>query len=349
MDLLADGKETALNRHKIFTGQHTLNRREFLLEMGILTAGIAGVSWMFGHPREKAATFIAKVDSYQKEIASIIRTGLLELGVNPAEVKGKKILLKPNLVEIRVGSEHVNTHPLVVRGTAEAFLGLGAARVLVGEGPGHCRDTLYVLEGSGLGEALFEDRIPFIDLNNDALTAQSNKARLTRLSTLTLPATLRQVDWVVSVAKMKTHHWAGVTLSMKNLFGVMPGIAYGWPKNVLHQEGIDNSIIDINATLQPHFAIVDGIVGMEGDGPIMGNPRHAGVLVMGRNLPAVDATCCRVMGIDPHKVHHLHVAANWLGPVDEGRIEQRGEKIAEVRSDFALRQDIGAQKGLRNI
>ncbi len=318
-----------------------------MLVMAILTGGIAGGYWMFGHPHKPAETFIAKVDSYQRDIAAEIHRGLIELGLTPAEVRGKRILLKPNLVEFKEGAEHINTHPLVVRGAAEAFLRLGAARVLVGEGPGHCRDTLYVFEGSGLADTLFQDRIPFIDLNNDNLLTVRNKARLTRLKALTLPAVLGQVDWIVSVAKMKTHHWAGVTLSMKNLFGVMPGIVYGWPKNVLHHEGIDKSIIDINATVQPHFAIVDGIIGMEGDGPIMGGSKYAGVLVMGRNLPAVDATCCRIMGIDPRKVHHLHLASNSLGPVDEKVIVQRGEKIAEVRKNFALREDIPAQTGLR--
>jgi uncharacterized protein (DUF362 family) len=327
--------------------QSGLSRREFMLEMALLTGGIAGVSWMFGHPRKHTETFIAKVDSYQKDIAAEIHTGLLELGLTPAEVRGKRILLKPNLVEIKEGAEHINSHPRVVRGAAEAFLRLGAASVLVGEGPGNCRDTLYVFEGSGLADTLFQDRIPFIDLNNDNLLTVRNKARLTRLRTLALPAVLGQVDWIVSVAKMKTHHWAGVTLSMKNLFGVMPGIIYGWPKNVLHHEGIDNSILDINATLQPHFAIVDGIVGMEGDGPIMGEAKPVGVLVMGRNLPSVDATCCRIMGIEPHKIHYLHLASKWLGPVDEKAIVQRGEKIVDVQKDFALREDIPAQTGLR--
>lgn len=315
--------------------------------MGVLAGGIAGTSWVVSQQRKGAETFIAKVESYRKDVASILRAGLLELGVSPEEIKGKSILLKPNLVEVQIGAEHINTHPLVVRGAAEAFLGLGAGRVLVGEGPGHCRDTLYVLEGSGLADTLYEDRIPFVDLNNDTLTGLRNQGKLTRLKTLILPATLRQVDWVVSLAKMKTHHWAGVTLSMKNLFGVMPGIAYGWPKNVLHQEGIEPSILDINATLKPHFAIVDGIIGMEGDGPIMGTPKAAGVLVMGRNLPAVDATCCRVMGIDPHRVPYLHAASDWLGPVDEKLIVQRGENLAEVRTDFELLENIPAQRGLR--
>ena len=204
-----------------------------------------------------------------------------------------------------------------------------------------------VLEESGLHDVLRADRIPFVDLNYVSGYTVKNSGRRTRLLSLTLPVTLREVDWVVSVAKMKTHHWVGVTLSMKNLFGVMPGSYYGWPKNIFHWEGIDKSILDINQAVEPDFSIVDGIVGMEGDGPIMGTPKHAGVLVMGRNLPAVDATCARIMGIDPHKVSYLAAASGRLGPIRDSDIRQRGEAIASVRTDFALVEKIAAHKGLR--
>jgi uncharacterized protein (DUF362 family) len=134
---------------------------------------------------------------------------------------------------------------------------------------------------------------------------------------------------------------------MKNLFGVMPGIYYGWPKNLFHWEGIDKSILDIHETLKPHFAIVDGVVGMEGDGPIMGTPKRAGVIVMGRNLPAVDATCARIMGIDPYKVSYLAASSERLGPIRERQIRQRGEPIISVRTDFSLMEKIDAHRGLR--
>ena len=296
---------------------------------------------------QKAQSFVTKVGHYQLDIADAISRGIHELGVSLEELKGKRILLKPNLVETASGAPHINTHPLVLRGAAEAFLKLGAASVMVGEGPGHRRDTLAVYEESGLADVLTEDRIPFRDLNYITGSPVQNLGRQSSLRTLTFPALFKEVDWIVSVAKMKTHHWAGVTLSMKNLFGVMPGLYYGWPKNVLHHAGIENSILDINATLKPHFAIVDGIVGMEGDGPIMGDPKKAGVLVMGRNLAAVDATCCRIMGIDPYKVSYLERADNWLGPIAEGAIEQRGETIRSVRTNFNLLDAIPAQKGLR--
>ena len=146
---------------------------------------------------------------------------------------------------------------------------------------------------------------------------------------------------------MKTHHWAGVTLSMKNLFGLMPGNVYGWPKNTLHWAGINECIYDINATVKPHIGIVDGIVGMEGDGPIMGDPVRANVIVMGANLPAVDATCARIMGINPHNVAYLKYAAGRIGSINEANIEQRGENIVAVRKDFKLLDSIPAHRGLR--
>ena len=327
-----------------------LTRRDLLLAgaAGLLIgSGLLLVPKRYFRMPQQAQSFVTKVAHYQLDIADAITNGILALGISPKELNGKRILLKPNLVETASGAPHINTHPLVLRGAIEAFLRLGASTVMVAEGPGHRRDTLAVYEESGLADVLTEDRIRFYDLNYITGYELPNVGRQSSMRTLTFPGLFREVDWIVSVAKMKTHHIAGATLSMKNLFGVMPGIYYGWPKNVLHYAGIENSILDINATLKPHFAIVDGIVGMEGDGPIMGDPKHVGVLVMGRNLTAVDATCCRIMGIDPYKVSHLEKADNWLGPIAEGSIEQRGEAIAAVRTNFKLIDQIPAQYGIR--
>jgi len=291
-------------------------------------------------------TFVAKVPRYGADIRSAILSGFRELGVRPDEIKGKTILLKPNLVETRADAPHVNTHPGVIRGAIEAFRSLGASRVLVAEGSGHCRDTLRLLEETGIMDVLAEDRIPFVDLNYDDVYTVPNAGGHSRLKTLTLPLTLRKVDWIVSMAKLKTHHWTGVTLSMKNLFGLMPGSCYGWPKNVLHHAGIEDCILDINATVRPHFAIVDGIVGMEGDGPIMGTPKAAGVIVMGRNFPAVDATCARIMGIDPKRVEYLADSSGRLGAIREENIRQHGETLSSVRTPFTLIEKIPAQKKL---
>lgn len=324
-------------------------RREFLGAcLGFTALGVAAF-WLRRYFRRRwlEKTFVAKVTDYQADIASVIVAGLRELGLSPGEIQGKRVLLKPNLVESKTKNFQINTHPLVVRGAAEAFLKMGASRVLVAEGPGHCQDTLRVFEESGLFEVLREDKIPFIDLNYQDGYVLPNAGKYSRLTSLTFPSTFKQVDLIVSVAKLKTHHLAGVTLSLKNMFGVMPGIYYGWPKNVLHYAGIESAILDINATLRPHLAIVDGIVGMEGDGPIMGDPKTAGVLVMGRNLTAVDSTCARIMKINPYRVKYLNRAQDLLGPVNEASIIQVGEPIASVATEFKLLDQIPAHRGLR--
>jgi uncharacterized protein (DUF362 family) len=137
--------------------------------------------------------------------------------------------------------------------------------------------------------------------------------------------------------KLKTHHWAGVTLSLKNMFGCIPGAIYGWPKNVLHWAGIHESIVDINSTLPvPRFAIVDGIVGMEGNGPIQGEARRCGALLFGDDPVAVDATAARLMTIDPSRIRYLAEAGRFLGNLAEARIDQVGEPIDRLRQDFRV-------------
>ena len=262
-------------------------------------------------------------------------------------MKGKRVLLKPNLVEPHRTLEHINTHPLVIRAAVEAFLSMGAAQVMVAEGSGHRRDNLLVLEESGLADVLAEDKIPFTDLNLSSVVKMPNQGKTSKLEVFYFPEEILKADIIVSMAKMKTHHWAGVTLSMKNLFGVMPGIVYGWPKNVLHWAGINQCVYDITATLKPHFAIVDGIVGMEGDGPIMGSAVKSGALVMGTNLPAVDSTCARLMGIDPMKIPYLAAASGTIGSVKAENILQRGEIIGSLSMNFKLINFIPAHQGLR--
>lgn len=329
-------------------GAQGIGRRKFMVQMaGLGLASAAGCTRFFNERGLKAAVFVGEAAGYSQELASKLIEGLHELGIGPSEVNRKRILLKPNLIEPHRGRDHIITHPLFIRAAAEAFLKLGARSIVVAEGPGHRRDFQLILEESDVGDLLRRENLPCLDLNTSEVYFMANRGGRTGMKTLALPVPLQRADWIVSLAKMKTHHWAGVTLSMKNLFGVMPGIVYGWPKNVLHWEGIHSSILDICETVRPHLALVDGIVGMQGDGPIMGTPVESGVFVIGKNFAAVDATAARVMGIDPWKIPYLAAASGVLGPIGEENIEQRGENIQMVRRDFELLEHIRAQRGIR--
>lgn len=327
-----------------------LTRREFLgttLAGGAAAFSVMGLSNLYKNFKYKTETFVAKADNYSIDFSKIILSGFNELGITLNEIKGKRILLKPNLVETHKGSIHINTHPLVIHGAAEAFLTLGAEKIIIAEGPGHCRDSFLLVEESGLSQVLKENPIRFIDINYDDVFCAANMGGISRLENMVLPKILKSIDWIVSMAKMKTHHLAGVTLSMKNMFGAMPGSYYGWPKNVLHWAGINQAIFDINATIKPHFAIVDGVIGMQGDGPIMGEPKNSGLLVMGRSLPAVDATCARLMGIDPYKIPHLAASNQRIGTISKTFIQQCGENLSLLKTNYNLIDIIPAQQGIR--
>jgi len=306
-----------------------ISRRAFWPTAGAaLTAGCASEPERPAGPPGNSAVFVAKATSYSADLEGILRRGIQACGL---AVKDKNVLLKPNLVEFDAAT-CINTHVAVIAAARAAFLTLGAATVRIGEGPGHRRDTVFLAEEAGYRKGLERFDPAFVDLNRDDVTFVKN---VSHRGGLYLPNSALAADLIVSVAKMKTHHWAGATLSMKNFFGLTPGAVYGWPKNELHHIGIPHAILALNKTFPKSFGIVDGIVGMEGNGPIQGTPKSCGVLAMGANLPALDATCCRIMGIDPDKLEYLRLARE-IGHVDEDRIEQRGEAVRTVRNPFRL-------------
>jgi uncharacterized protein (DUF362 family) len=274
---------------------------------------------------------IVKAPAYSMAIYDTIYRLVAEH--NP-DIAGKRVVLKPNLVEF---DEHtaINTHPMVVHATWEAFRRLGADDVKIAEGPGHRRGTLDLADAAGYFSTFTDFENSFTDLNTDAVAKRVIPNPVSKLTELYLPQTVLDCDLLVSLPKMKTHHWAGATLAMKNLFGLVPGAVYGWPKNVLHWAGIPESIVDLHHLFPRQFTIVDGVVGMEGNGPIQGTPKNAGLLVAGRDVVGVDATCCRVMGIDPKKIAYLQLARGEEN-LQEASFRQIGESIAEVKNPFEL-------------
>ena len=305
----------------------------------VLLGGGAATALRYASQNEgglRADVFIGKAAGYDADLVGVIHAGLTELGITRSQIRGKRILLKPNLVETARGESHINTNPVVVVAAAEVFRRLDAAEIVVAEGQGHRRDSVLVLDESGFATALTEAGLSFVDLNHDDFVSVDNAGTWSKLGPLFLPKTLMKADWVVSMPKLKTHHWVGVTCAMKNMFGVMPGVVYGWPKNALHYAGISESILDINATVKPSLAIVDAVVGMEGDGPILGTPKNVGCLVIGRNLPSVDATCARIMELNPYAIGYLSGSSGKLGPIQEQNLRQRGEQIDTLRTRFEL-------------
>ncbi|HEV2616630.1 MAG TPA: DUF362 domain-containing protein [Candidatus Acidoferrales bacterium] len=316
----------------------TVNRSTFVGDSRRLVAE-AAITALLRRPRyqvvrrqPQSRVAILRVESYSQKLGELLHHSLEPFRL---DVRGKTVLLKPNLVDYIPGN-HINTHPLLVSAAIECFRRLGAAAIVVGEGPGHQRDTELVLSESGMSDQLRQQKARFVDLNRDELIETPLRAGYTNLERLWLPRTVLAADFVVSMPKVKTHHWSGVTLSMKNMFGVVPGAKYGWPKNILHWKGIERSILDVCATVPVHFIIADAIVAMEGNGPLNGTPRSLHRIILSDDPVAADATCTRLMGLDPAKIAHIRAAAQFLGNFSIERIDQLGEPVRAPVSPFQL-------------
>jgi len=281
--------------------------------------------------RPRSSVAILNAAEYSDKIEALLMDGLRLFRLN---IPGKTVLLKPNLVEDLPGP--VNTNADIIGAAARSFLRLGATRVVIGEGPGHQRDTELVVQAANLKPHLAERQIQFVDLNRDELVRVKLKANYSGMGELWLPRTVLDSNFVVSMPKMKTHHWAGVTLSLKNMFGIVPGMKYGWPKNLLHWHGIHESILDICATVPIHFVIADGITAMEGNGPLQGTPRDLGKIVLADDPVAADATCARLMGFDPLQVRHLSDGSRFLGNLRADRIAMLAEHVETPVRRFAV-------------
>lgn len=284
-------------------------------------------------PPEFGGVHIATAESYDVDLLAILKAQFEHFRPH-VPITGKRVVLKPNLVEYRK-AQVINTDPRFLDAVIQLFKSEGASEIIVAEGPGHWRNVEFLVEESGLGSVLRKHNVRFVDLNHDEPVKVPNLGRTTGLDHLYLTRTILNAEVFVSLPKMKTHHWAGATLSLKNLFGTLPGICYGWPKNELHWRGIPNSIVDIALTQSPHLAIVDGIVGMEGDGPLVGKAKNSHALVMGIDLVAVDATCCRLMKLPVERIPTLRLGEHMkLGRLAEAVIPQLGEPIEKLAQTF---------------
>jgi uncharacterized protein (DUF362 family) len=324
---------------KMSSNARKFSRREFLKvsAVGLAGAVLGGITmpWMKRLQQPSASVTILTASSYTNNLVDTLSRGIRNYPHIVDRARDAKVVLKPNMVDY-YPEIPLTTHPAVIAAAIAVFSQLGAKQIIVADGPAHNRDSEMILEQSGIDTVLKDENIRYIDLNYDSITPIDLISNYTGLSRLFFPNTVLDADLVVSMPKLKTHHWSGVTLALKNLFGVIPGVKYGWPKNYLHWHGISESVADIATAIQPDFAIIDGIQGMEGDGPLNGTGVDSGVVVMGDNLTAVDSTAARIMGVYPENIDYLQMMLAYDGTINQSRIQQLGESIEAVQQDFSV-------------
>jgi len=274
---------------------------------------------------------LAKCASYNEDLHSYIRN-LWDISEMPL-VSGKSVLLKLNMLDV-VDDDMGTTHPKIVGAVLDLLSDLGASSVVVGDGSFFRRDTYSVAKSSGVVEVADSHGVAFIDLNYDELVRVKVRDGWIRdTDILWLPRHAVEADIIISIPKLKTHHWAGVTLSLKNLLGIIPGSRYGWAKNFIHFNGINASILGLYKSLPPVISIVDGIVGMEGNGPLFGKPVQHGLLAMGSDPLAVDVICAQLMGFSIGSIPHLNGAA-LAGIGQAQKIETRGVSPNQLQKHY---------------
>ncbi len=239
----------------------------------------------------------------------------------------ERALIKVNFICEKTWDTGATTDPIVVEAIWQKLRDLGVeACVVESDATVTSADKAFVK--SGMREMCSRSGIEFVNLrfvkDKVKLAVPGGKA----LRSVTVPRIVTE-SAVISAPKLKTHMATSVTLGMKNMFGLLPDKF----KGKYHAKGISNVIVDINAVLKPVLTVVDGFVGMEGNGPIYGDPVRMDLIVAGRDVVAVDATCCRVMGFDPHKVKHvLRAHERGLGEIDD--VEVVGEQVETVMRRF---------------
>ena len=268
-----------------------------------------------------AVVGLGQCSSYSDNILDCLRQVWMEAEM--PDLRGKRILVKPNLLDVVEGYP-ATTAPQVVAAVLDLLAEMGVDEVTVGDGSAFRRDTYSVVESCGLSQLLNARGVPFIDLNyDDPQPVPVRDGWIKSSDRLWLPQHVLQADYVISMPKLKTHHWTGVTLGLKNLLGVLPGGRYGWPKNMIHINAINATILGVYQVMPPVLSVVDGIVGMEGNGPMFGSPVQHGLLAVGSDAVAVDVVCAQLMGFALEEIAHLSVAS-WAGIGQTARIETRG-------------------------
>ncbi len=277
----------------------------------------------------------------EKEIEIAVRKAVeLSGGLSDIISAGDTVLIKPNLVNARLPESGVTTDPRICRVIADMVGEIGA-RAIIAESSGVGSDTEKAIQTAGYGK-LREEGYEVVDLKKEK-TIKVPVPRGKSMKKVDLSEIVVNADAIISVPVMKTHSEVMFTLSMKNMKGVLTDVF----KKKFHMTfGIVQGIVDLMTVVKPTLSVVDGIIGMEGLGPIHGDPVEMDLIIAGRDPVAVDAVASAAMGFEPEEGEYVRVAAkSGLGTAELDRIEVLGEPIASVRRRFkryeeALSEDI---------
>jgi uncharacterized protein (DUF362 family) len=249
-----------------------------------------------------------------------LRRAVTDLGVT---LSGRRsAVLKPNIVIGASPESGIVTHPVVVEAVVRLLRDAGVVEISIADGPGVGLDPDAVFERSGYRALADRLGVRLVNLNR-----AERRDRVWKYGTLAIPALVEDADLYVNLPKLKTHGYTTLTLSIKNHKGLLSEA----DKKRDHHLGLHDPLVQHAKLVPPHLVVLDGIVGVEGDGPLHGRTVRTGYLAVGTNMLEVDAAAARLAGFDPRAILHLRIAeTEGLGTLDP-RIVGGGAPVRHLK------------------
>lgn len=256
---------------------------------------------------DKNVYFAAAANYDQQTVDAAVEQLFCQLPAAQA-LGGKRVLLKPNLLAKHTPERAVTTHPALVRAVIRAVRRRGAASITVADSPGGVYNPgilRSIYKVSGLTDVCREEGAAlYTDCKSREVPA---KGQVVKQFTLLEP--VLDCDVIINLPKLKTHMMTGLSAATKNLFGCIPGLQKAeWHMRFPDKERFGGMLVDLLCTVKPGFAILDGILAQEGDGPAGGTPRMVGIVAAAEDHLQMDLALCRMLGIRPKDVPYLNAA-----------------------------------------
>lgn len=246
---------------------------------------------------------------------------------------GEKVLLKPNLLSARTPQEGVTTHPLIVKAVIEEVKKCGGTP-LVGDSPGGlaARNVFEkVASKSGIKQVCQETGARLVNLGESVAEVENKHGKL--FKRFALSGTLKEVDVVINLPKLKTHQFMTLTAGVKNLFGFVPGLQKAeFHLKVPNREDFADMLVDLYLAVKPGITLTDAVVVMEGAGPSAGTLRTLGLILASDDALSLDLVASDLLGFDVDRVPTNRAAiSRGLANRDLSYIEIRGLAVEQVR------------------
>jgi uncharacterized protein (DUF362 family)/Pyruvate/2-oxoacid:ferredoxin oxidoreductase delta subunit len=276
----------------------------------------------------KSSVSIIKCQDYDEgKVLSTLRQSIdLIGGIQNFVKKGSRVLLKPNLLYGKSPENAITTHPSIVRGMIQIVREAGGVP-FIGDSPS-LGSLMKAAEKAGIKAVADEMKCSLVEFDKPVLLSKGTGKIFKQLE---IEQAVLEADVIINLPKWKTHAQMLLTLGVKNLFGCIPG-----PRKTLWhlKAGNDRKIFaqilfDIYQVIQPSLTILDGIVGMEGNGPNSGRPISIGLILASGNSLSLDQIVCDLLGISRKSLLTNRVAIEQ--GVGKDTIDVLGERVEDVK------------------